>query len=149
MDDQKISKAIRQVRFTLADGHTLVGEVFLNLYEMRHAGPQRVGDLLNGEVLFLPVRVAGETLLVNVEQILSARVAAAAELDDLMTLGERYTVEVITLSGEPVVADLYVSLPSTSCRVTDYLNQPQRFFTFISTKEVIYLNRRFVLAVRD
>ncbi|HKK01581.1 MAG TPA: hypothetical protein VJ955_05390 [Desulfuromonadales bacterium] len=149
MGDQKISKAIRKVRLTLADGRSLAGEIFLNLYEVRHAGQQRVGDLLNGDVAFLPVRVDCETLLVNVEQILSARVAAADELDELMTLGERYTVEVVTLSGDPIVADLYVNLPSGSCRVTDYLNRPQRFFTFVALKEVLYFNRRFVLAVRD
>ena len=149
MDGQKISKEIRTVRLTLADGRMFDGELFLNHYEIRHAGPQRVGDLLNGDVAFLPVRVAGETLLVNVEQIMSARVATEVELDELMTLGERSTVEVVTHSGEPVVADLYVNLPSGSCRVTDYLNQPQRFFTFVALKEVLYLNRRFVLAVRD
>lgn len=149
MRDQRIDKASREVLFTLSDGREVSGEVFLNLYEANYSRPQRVGELLNNGDHFIPVRTEEGTVLLNVSGIVSARLDIAQEADDLTTLGERYTVRATTSLGEELTADVYVNMPTSAQRVKDYLNQHLRFFTFFLPQEIVYLNRRYLLSVRD
>ncbi|PLX83493.1 MAG: hypothetical protein C0617_11225 [Desulfuromonas sp.] len=149
MGEQKIEKNRRRVLFTLADGSDIEGTVFLSLYEMHRLGPQRVGELLNGEDAFIPVETAEGLLHLNVANISVARTDADGEVDELMTLGRRYPVEVTTLHGPQVRGEVCVNLPDGNCRVRDFLNQPLRFFPLFLPGEVAYLNPCFVLSVRD
>ncbi len=149
MDERKISKEVRQILLTLDDGQEIRGEVFLNLHDIHHAGPQRVGDLLNGTDQFIPVRTAEGTRLYHLRHLAAALVPAGGERDELMTLGERYAVHLTTLHRREVECELFVNLPPEACRVKDYLNQPLRFFRFFLPEHVLYLNRDYLLAVRD
>lgn len=149
MDEQKISKEIRKVVFTLADGHQVEGEVFLSLFGAHHTGQQRVGDLLNDGENFLPVKTAQGFFLLNVRQIMAAKVGEAGEKDELMLLGQKYTVGITTVSGQELIADVHVNLPQTSSRVKDFFNQPQKFFRVFQGKDILYLNADYILYVKD
>lgn len=149
MDDQKIAKNLRPVIFTLADGKQVEGDVFLSPYEAHRHGPQRVGELLNSEETFLPVKTAEGTLQLNVANIIKAITPAEEELDELMMLGKKYTVGITTLCSKEISGNVFVDLPQSRSRVSDYLNQPQRFFPIIVHENIVYIARRFILSVRD
>ena len=149
MDDRKIVKNRRHVTFTLADGSEISGKVFLSLYEVSHQGPQRVGELLNCGEGFIPVETPNGTVSLNVANIISAMTPAAEEVNELMTLGEKYRVRVTTLDGKEVEGELYVNLPDDRRRVSDYLNRAQRFCRVFLPDQIAYINTRFILAVRD
>jgi hypothetical protein len=149
MEEQKIVKNQRWVEFTLADGSVVKGVVFLNLYDAHRPGPQRVGELLNGKDTFLPIKTDEGTLHLNVDNIIEARTSEEEELHDLMMLGKKYRVEIITLSGRNIAGDVFVDLPKESSRVSDFLNQTQRFFALMVPGSVIYVARRFILSAKD
>jgi hypothetical protein len=149
MQEQKIAKNRQQVIFTLADGSELEGEVFLSLYEVRRQGPQRVGELLNGEDVFLPVKTTAGTVHLNVANIIQASTPAATERHELMMLGKRYNVRVTTLHGKTIEGEIFVDLPQDRSRVSDYLNRPDRFFRVFVPGHIVYIAARFVLEVRD
>jgi hypothetical protein len=88
-------------------------------------------------------------VLVNLDAVVGVRTAAAAEADELMSLGEKYRVRVTTRLGEELLADLHVNLPATRSRVKDALNQPQRFLPLFQAGEVLYLNVAHLLCVQD
>jgi hypothetical protein len=148
MTDQKIAKERRPVLFILADGSEVKGEVFLSLYEARRMGPQRVGELLNGEDLFLPVATAEGMLHLNVSNIVMARTETQPEWDDLETLGRKYSVRISTHLGE-IAGEVFVNLPREHSRVSDFLNQPDRFLRISGPEEIVYVAARFILSVRD
>ncbi|NIQ96476.1 MAG: hypothetical protein GWO11_05460 [Desulfuromonadales bacterium] len=149
MDEQRIAKEPRRIGLTLSDGRSLSGEVFLDLHDVHRRGSQRVGDLLNAEDFFLPVKTADGVFLVNIEQVMEVRVEAAAEKDELMLLGQRHTVRIHTVHGQEMIAELYVDRPQSSSRAKDYFNQPLRFFRVFQGDEVIYLNPANILYIRD
>lgn len=149
MDERKIEKENRPVLFELSDGSEIEGEVFLRLYEARHAGLQKVGDLLNEAKRFIPLRTKGGTLLLNRSHIASARVRSELEKDGLMTLGKKVAVSLKMVQGREIRGDIFVDLPEGFCRVKDYMNQPVRFFALIQPEFVVYINQEFVLSVRD
>lgn len=148
MDEGRIQKATRPAKIILSTGREIRGHVFVGLYDSHHSGPQRVGELLNEEKPFVPVKTAKGVLLINRTHIVSATLPTNLERDDLVTLGKRYQVRVTTTRGE-VRGVVFVNLPDGATRVADYFNQPAQFLPIFQTRTVLYLNREFILLVRD
>ena len=132
----------------MSDRSKVKGEVFLGLYEARHAGPQKVGDLLNDRLSFVPVKTTKKkSILINVSQIVSVTVDSKFEKDELMTLGKRYAVRIKMTYGKEVIGEIFVNLPEETLRVKDYFNQSVQFFTVFKASTIIYINRRFILSI--
>ncbi|MEZ4599076.1 MAG: hypothetical protein R2940_04725 [Syntrophotaleaceae bacterium] len=148
MTEQVIAKKRRRVRFTLIDGSEVEGDVFLWLYEVRHFGPQKVGELLNGESGFIPVATVQGLVHLNVVNIVTVRATAEEEWDDLDRLGKNYTVRIRTRIGE-ISGEMFVNLPAENSRVSDCLSQADRFLRIFCGDEIIYIGTRFVLSVQD
>ena len=148
MDEGRIEKATRRARLVLSDGREVHGDVFVGLYEPHHVGPQRVGELLNEQEAFIPVKTDEGVLLVNRTRVISVTLPADREQDDLVTLGKRYEVRVTTTHGE-LKGAIFINLPETSARVRDYFNQPLPFLALFQSQTVAYLNRDFIVLVQD
>jgi hypothetical protein len=149
MDERKIQKQTQDVVFEMSDKSEVSGEVFLGLYEAHHTGRQKVGDLLNEQLLFVPVKTAHGAVLLNVSHIVTVTVRSEAEKDDLMTLGKKHAVRIKTTQGKEVNGDVFVNLPEETSRVKDYFNQPLYFFTIFQPTIIIYINRRFILSIEN
>jgi hypothetical protein len=147
MDERKVEKQTQKVVFGMSDRTRVKGEVFLGLYEARHTGPQKVGDLLKEKLSFLPVKTASKAVLLNVSQIVTVIVGSEFEKDDLMMLGKRYAVRIKTVLGKEIKGDIYVNLPEENLRVKDYFNQSMQFFTVFKPGTIIYINRQFILSI--
>ena len=149
MEEHRISKDMRKAGLTLVDGTTIEGQVFLSEYRGHDSGPQRVGELLEDES-FIPIKLNGEVVLVNVEQIRIVRIESEGEVDNLMTLGVKHSVRISMGDPEATISgEIYANAPSPNCRVKDYLNLPNRFIRLIAEDRVIYINRRYVTIVSD
>lgn len=149
MGEQRLETNSCPVSLLLSTGEELDGEVFLQLVGAHGVGAQRVGELLNSDDCFLPLRCEGRVTLVNLRQVAAIRVAASVEADDLTCLGDHYRVEVSTSVGKSFDASIYVNLPNHRGRVKDFLNQSLRFLPFFVDDQVVYLNFRFILRVKD
>ena len=149
MDEQKIAKNRRRVLFTLADGSTVEGKVFLSLYEACHEGPQRVGELLNSVDAFIPVETTNGMLHLNISNIIAAYTPIMEEGNELMTLGQRHKVQITTSLGTVIEGEVFVNLPHDRNRVSDYLNQGERFCRVFLPEGIVYVGTRFILTARD
>ena len=149
MEEHWISKDIRKVDLTLENGTVIEGQVFLNEFRGHDSGPQRVGELLEDEY-FIPIKINGEVVLVNVQQIRIARIKSEGEVDNFMMLGVKHNVRINMGDPEAIVTgEIYANSPSPNCRVKDYLNLPNRFIRLFTTDQVIYINRQYVTMVSD
>ncbi len=149
MDDQKISVETRRIELVLTNGARLNGEMYLQLHGYHRAGPQRVGEVLNDENNFLPVRTEEGTKLINLAQIVAVSVSADDEFDQILALGETHQLRVITSIGEIFDALIYVNLPSGRNRPKDFLDQKKRFLLFLVEEKVVYIARRKIIMVED
>lgn len=149
MDERKIEKQTQVVVFGMSDHREINGEVFLRLYEAQHTGRQKVGDLLNDQQLFIPVKTLQGPVLLNVSQIVTVTVGSGFEKDDLMILGKKYTVCIRTTQNIEIKGDIFVNLPEEVSRVKDYFNQSLQFFAIFQHSSIIYINRHFILSVQD
>jgi hypothetical protein len=148
-DDRKIAKQTRDVQVRLATGSELEGTLFLGLYEATHSGPQTVGDLLNGEEAFIPLKTNTGVCLINTEQILFARTPAQGEADELMTLGLRSPFVISLVEVGSLEGDIYITLPEGHRRPKDFFNQTPTFFPLFTEQSIVYINRHFVASARE
>ena len=149
MDNQRISVETRQVELTLSNGSQLTGETFLQLHGEHLSGLQKVGEIINGEDNFLPLRSEGKVELINLEQVVSISVAAEKEFDPLLALGEEHHLWIEPAVGEALNVRIFVNLPGGRNRVKDFLNQKIRFLLLLQKDQIIYLARNRILRVRD
>lgn len=149
MDERRIEKETRRVLFALSDGSEIRGEVFLRLYEAHHAGLQKLGGLLNEKKPFIPIKTNDGVLLINRSHIVLGQVDLESEKDDLMDLGEKYTISVKLAKGKELRGEIFVNLSEGANRVKDYFNQPTDFLPLIQSEHVVYLNQQFILSVQD
>jgi hypothetical protein len=149
MDDQRIIVETCQIEMVMVNGLRIHGETFLQLQGVYLTGPQRVGELLNGDETFLPVRAGSQVQLVNLEQVVSVSLAAELEFDPLLTLGEEHRVRVEPVAGDAIEARIFVNLPGDKSRVKDFLNKKTRFLLFLDNDRVIYFARERILRVTD
>ncbi len=149
MDNQRISVETRQVKLTLSSGSQLTGETFLQLHGEHLSGLQKVGEILNGEDNFLPLRYEGKVELINLEQVVSIAVAAEEEFDPLLALGEEHQIWIEPTVGEAINVRIFVNLPGGRNRVKDFLNQKIRFLLLLQKDQIIYLARNRILRVQD
>jgi hypothetical protein len=148
MGEQRIAKTTRKVQVTLLDGRQLSGELFLSLYGAHHAG-QQLGELLNGGEEFIPFKTAAAVFILNIAQILMVKTEAKEELNELMTLGKRYSIQVVTPHHPLLQAEVYVNLPEETSRVCDWLNHPVEFLCLFLADDIVYLNRKQIISVQD
>jgi hypothetical protein len=149
MDDQRIIVESCEVELVMVNGLRISGEAFLQLQGVYLTGPQRVGELLNSDEAFLPLRRDGQVQLVNLEQTVSVSLSAEQEFDPLLTLGEEHRVRVEPVAGDAIEARIFVNLPGNKSRVKDFLNQKIRFLPFLDNDRVIYVARKKILRVTD
>ncbi len=149
MKDLHVSVEARTVQLVLTNGSKLTGEMYLQLHGLHQSGTQRVGEVLNGENNFLPIRTSEGLKLVNLAQIVTVSVSAEIEFDPILSLGEEYQVTVTTSTGDILETRIYVNLPSGRNRAKDFLDQKKRFLLFIEGENVVYIARRKILLVED
>ncbi|MFK5925820.1 MAG: hypothetical protein QM483_04225 [Desulfuromusa sp.] len=149
MDDQRISVETRKIKLTLSNGKHLSGETFLQLHGERLIGLQTVGEILNGDDIFLPFRHEDNVELVNLEQVVSVEVAAEEEFDPLLALGEEHQIQVEAVVGEALDVRIFVNLPGGRNRVKDFLNQQKRFLLLLQDDRILYLARDKILRIQD
>lgn len=149
MNDQKISVETRSVKIILSNGAEVSGETFLQLHGVHQEGLQRIGEVLNSDENFFPVRGANGVELINLEQVVSVSTAAEEEFDPLLELGEEHHIEVEPSHGETLQVRIFVNLPGGQTRVKDFLNQESRFLHFLHHDQILYIARKRIMRVKD
>ncbi len=147
MDERKIQKGTQGVKILLSTQEQLEGQVFLRLHEAHHDGRQKVGDLLNQGLTFIPVKTGSDAFLLSTSQIVTLETALEFERDDTMTLGKKYDVRISMIHGKEIAGNIFVNLPDDSSRIKDYFNQPVRFFAVSRPESILYVNGAFILSV--
>lgn len=149
MEDHRISVQTKKVDISLSNGETISGEIFLQLHGSKSYGLQKIGEILNGEDAFIPVRHGNKTELINLCHIISLSCDSTEEIDELQALGHHYVVSVETPNKTFHNLHVYVNLPTDHERIKDFLNQNRIFFLFLSNDKALYLRRDKIIKVTD
>ncbi len=131
MSEFRVEKRREAAEITLSTGGTLSGYFFLAGSTHLHAGPERVGDLLNLDGGFFPFGAAnGDATLINrahVVKVVLPEHVIEAELDDGYGVATRRHVALLLSSGETLTGHVAVYRPPGHDRLSDYAHSEERF----------------------
>src|SRR5438132_8990885 len=104
----RVAKHRAAAGITLSSGESMRGHVFVAGGSARHAGPERVGELLNAETGFFPFEIqdAGDvrTVLVNRSHVVTVALAEnEASQEPGYAVATRRTASVLMSNGRRVV----------------------------------------------
>ncbi len=128
----RVEKSRSYATVTLTSGDRLLGAFFVAATGPNLPGPERVGDLLNGDSGFIPFEFHAEngsrTILVNRAQVVAVELAENEERHDSgYDLAKRRMVAVRLANGQRIVGTVRVYRPEGSDRLSDWARQPSQF----------------------
>ena len=153
MSEFRIEKRREAAEITLSTGTTIAGHFFLSGSSQLHAGPERVGDLLNLEPGFFPFEAPnGETSLINrahVIKVVLPEHVIEAQLDDGYDLATRRHVAMLLSNGEKVTGQVAVYRPAGHDRLSDYAHIDDRFRYVEQSDRTLLINSQHIVSLLE
>jgi hypothetical protein len=152
MSEFWVEKRREAADVTLVTGATLAGVFFLAGSSQVHAGPERVGDVLNFEPGFFPFECNGETSLINRSHVLKVVLPPQmieAELDAGYDVGKRRHVRMLLTTGESITGHVVVSRPYGHDRLSDYAQAYERFRYVQLPDRTLLVNSAHIVALTE
>ena len=149
-----VEKQRAHASITLSSGESLHGCFFVAGGSARHAGPERVGDLLNSETGFFPFEIhAGadvRTVLLNRHHVVMVAVADnEASRDPGYSVATRRVASVLLSNGQGVVGAVRVYMPEGRDRLSDWARH-REMFRYVETAEAtLIINIAHIIAVSE
>jgi hypothetical protein len=143
----KLEMIRRRAEVVFSDGTSESGDFFLSPRSPNHAGRESIAELLNGERSYIPLELgAGKIILVQKRSIVMVLLEGDEVRKDL-AYQRPIAAQVCFLSGENMEGTVYLDLPKSHSRLSDFLNYSKAFF-YLEVGDRDYLvNSRFVKMV--
>ena len=153
MSEYRVEKVRADAELTLTTGARVNGCFFLWASSQTHAGPERVGDLLNEQPGFFPFELeSGETALYNREHVVIVRLPSSlseARLEPGYEVAKRRLVSMLLTTGDQIVGTVSVFQPSGRDRLSDYARNGDTF-RYIETKaHTLIVNSAHLVELRE
>ena len=137
---------------TLSSGQAVRGCFFVSYGSARHAGPERVGDLLNSETGFFPFEIHDEhgkrTALYHRTHVVAVSLTDnEASLDPGYDVATRRVVSILLSTGERVVGSIRVYRPEGRDRLSDWARQPDVFRYVEARDRTLIVNAAHIVEV--
>jgi hypothetical protein len=112
----RVEKQRADAVVSLSGGESMRGYFFVAGGSARHAGPERVGDLLNSDAVFLPFEIfettGPRTVLVNRRHVVTVAIGDnEASRDPGYSVATRRIVSILLSSGRRVIGAVRVYQP--------------------------------------
>ena len=156
MSEFRIEKRRAEAALTLTTGATVRGCFFLFGSSASHTGPERVGDLLNGETGFFPFELmttgAAQTVLYNRAQVVQVALLAdtiEAQLDPGYSVATERAVRMVMSNGDAVDGRVRVYRPSGRDRLSDYARAGEMFRYVETPGGTVIVNANHIVEIRE
>jgi hypothetical protein len=157
VSDLRVEKRRAEAALTLSTGATVCGCFFLAGARPSQGGPERVGDLLNGEPGFFPFEVNGDaepahTVLYNRAQVVLVTLLGdpiEAQLDPGYPVATERGVEILLSNGQAVAGVVRVYRPVGRDRLSDYARLPETFRYVETADGTVIVNCAHIVELRE
>lgn len=153
MSEYRVEKKRAAAELTLTTGATVRGCFFLWDSSQSHAGPERVGDLLNEQGGFFPFELEdGQTALYNRAQIVKVRLGgnnAEAGLEPGYEVATRRSVSMLLSTGDRIAGVVSVFRPAGRDRLSDYTRSDETFRYVEDEEQTWIVNSLHLVEIRE
>jgi hypothetical protein len=139
---------------TLSNGLATAGNFFVAGGSARHAGPERVSDVLNSDAGFFPFEIlvpegTNTVLLHRDHVVMVALTENEASGDPGYDVATQRTASLLLSSGKRVVGTVRVYRPGGRDRLSDWAHHGERFRYIETNDATLLINVSHVLEVRE
>ena len=152
MSQFRVEKRRVEAELTLSSGHSVRGIFFLAGSCSRHAGPERVADLLNAQDGFFPFETAAGPagmLLVNRAHVIAVRLLEQPHEPELDPGYAERRVMMRLSNGTTLSGSVRVYRPEGRDRLSDYAQSPDTFRYLESAAGTFVVNRAHIVDLRE
>jgi hypothetical protein len=138
---------------TLVTGAQTSGSFFVSDSTAMRTGPERVGDLLNGQDGFFPFeRADGTTALYNRAHVVVVTLPTdvpEAEMDTGYRVARRRLVAITLSNNVTVAGTVAVYRPVGRDRLSDYARGPERFWYVVTARQTVIVNSDHIVELTE
>ena len=156
MSEFRIEKRRAEAELTLSTGIRVKGTFFLASSSAVHAGPERVGDLLNADQGFFPFELSGDgnpqTVLYNrahVTMIALPPSVVEAQLDPGYDLAIKRRVSILLSTGTRVAGTVSMYRPVGHDRLSDYAHIAEAFRYLETSDHTLIINSAHIVELQE
>ena len=155
MSKFRVEKRRAEAELTLSSGHAVRGIFFLASSCSRHAGPERIADLLNAQEGFFPFETAlepSDTLMINRTHVVYVRLLEQSDEPRLdpgyMVAAERH-VNMVLSNGTTLRGAVRVYRPEGRDRLSDYAQSAEAFRYLEAADGTFIVNCAHIVHLRE
>ncbi len=143
-----------EVTITGVDGRCWEGRIFLPIYSHNHAGPMKICEWLEDKMPFFALLCPKQSTpaFLNKQQVLFITAHDNSELIEEESAEPsiiRKKIEVL-FQEHSIIGEITVDMPSTQCRIIDYLNhRNEEFLHLKSDSDHYFVRKSWVNAIID
>lgn len=152
----RVEKRRAEAELTLSTGSRVHGHFFLSGASATHAGPERVGDLLNGQTGFFPFELAGDgephIVLYNRAHVVTVTLPPSAtepRLDPGYDVVTKRTASILLSNGDRVSGTVCVYRPVGRDRLSDYARIDQAFRYVETGEQTVIVNATHIVQIEE
>lgn len=153
MSDFRFEKQRSPADLVLSTGETVSGWFFVAGSAATHAGPERIGDLLNAQTGFFPFeRMDGTTALYNRAQLVIAALppdVVEAQLESGYSVARRQPVVMLLSTGARIGGTVAVYRPVGSERLSDYAQSHTQFRYLVTAERTLIVNSAHIVELME
>lgn len=152
--DLRFEKRRNTAVVRLTTGEAVRGNFFTSDARALHAGPERVGDLLNGESGFFPFERCGEddlrTVMYNRDYIVTVTVSPDEPRQDPgYAIATCRAVSMLLSTGERVAGTIRVYQPAGYSRLSDWSKSRVQFHYLETDASTLLVNSAHIVEVSE
>lgn len=151
--EYRVEKKRADAELVLTTGATVRGCFFLWTSSQTHAGPERVGDLLNEQTGFFPFQLeTGETALYNRAHIVIVRLPPQileVQLEPGYEVATKRVVSMLLSTGDRVAGTVSVYRPAGRDRLSDYARSDEAFRYVETGDHTVIVNSAHLVELRE
>jgi hypothetical protein len=151
----RVEKRRAEAELTLSSGNTVRGIFFLAGSCSRHAGPERIADLLNTQDGFFPFETMADgagTLLINRAHVVSVRLLEHPDeprLDPGYLVAPERQVNLLLSNGRTLRGAVRIYRPEGRDRLSDYAQSPDVFRYLEAAEGTFVINFAHIVHLRE
>src|SRR5262245_60932902 len=150
----RIQKHRSEAGIRLTTGETVHGNFFTSTGSALHAGPERIGDLMNGDSGFFPFERRDEdglqTVLYNRAHVVAVTVSREDPRQQAgYGVGQRRAVAMVLSTGQRPTGSIRVYQPEGHNRLSDWSNGRDQFQYVETETFAVLVNRAHVVEITE
>jgi hypothetical protein len=152
--DLRFEKRRNTAVVRLTTGETVRGNFFTSNARALHAGPERIGDLLNANSGFFPFERCGEddlrTVMYNRAYVVMVMVSADEPRQDPgYAVATRRAVSMLLSTGERVAGTIRVYQPAGNSRLSDWSKNHNQFHYLETNASTLLVNSEHIVEMSE